>query len=128
VTDLAYLLDTNSCIYLLSQARPSLAARVAKCEPGSVGLSAVVCAELMLGYERATAEAKATLERFLVVFPVAPFDETAARAYANVPFRRGKLDRLIAAHALSLDATLITNNIRDFSDVPDLKLQNWATP
>jgi tRNA(fMet)-specific endonuclease VapC len=126
VASLAYVLDTNSCIYLLSRTRPSLATRVGKCQSGSVGLSAVVCAELILGFERANAEAKAMLERFLAVFPVAPFDENAARAYARVPFRRGKLDRLIAAHALALDAVLVTNNERDFADVPGLRIENWV--
>lgn len=126
MTGLAYLLDTNSCIYLLSRARPALEARVSQCDPASVGLSAIVCAELALGFANGADNLKLMLERFLAVFPVAPFDEVAARAYARVPFRRGKLDRLIAAHALALDATLITNNVRDFSDVPDLKVENWA--
>ena len=126
VINLAYLLDTNSCIYLLSRTRPALEKRVAMCEPGSLGLSAVACAELVLGFASANEEKKELLDRFLSAFPIAPFDEKAARAYARVPFRRGKLDRLIAAHALALDVTLVTNNVRDFSDVPDLKLQNWA--
>jgi tRNA(fMet)-specific endonuclease VapC len=126
VTRLAYLLDTNSCIYLLSRTRPALEARVSKCEPGSVGLSAVACAELALGFAEAGEEKKALLGRFLKIFPVAPFDENAAQAYARVPFRRGKFDRLIAAHALALDATLVTGNVRDFADVAGLKLQNWA--
>jgi tRNA(fMet)-specific endonuclease VapC len=55
-----------------------------------------------------------------------PFDEAAARAYARVPFRRGKLDRLIAAHALALDIVLITNNERDFADVHGLQTVDWA--
>jgi tRNA(fMet)-specific endonuclease VapC len=80
----------------------------------------------VLGFALANEEKRALLDRFLAAFPVAAFDEKAARAYARVPFRRGKLDRLIAAHALALDATLVTNNVRDFSDVLGLKLQNWA--
>lgn len=80
----------------------------------------------MLGFSEADDGKKAMLERFLVLFPVVSFDAEAAAAYARVPFRRGKLDRLIAAHALALDATLVTNNVRDFSDVPHLKLQNWT--
>jgi tRNA(fMet)-specific endonuclease VapC len=121
-----YLLDTNSCIYLLARVRPALEARVSRCEPGSVGLSAIVCAELALGFADAADNLKRMLDRFLTVFPVAPFDERAARAYARVPFSRGNLDRLIAAHALALDATLVTNNLRDFSDVPNLKVENWT--
>ena len=126
MTRVSFLLDTNSCIYLLSRTRPSLSKRVSGCEPGSVGLSAIVCAELVLGFSRASDQLKLMLERFLELFPVAPFDEAAARAYARVPFRRGKLDRLIAAHALALDAALITNNVRDFADVPGLRVENWT--
>lgn len=126
MTGLDYLLDTNSCIYLLSRSRPELGARVSRCAPGTIGLSAVACAELALGFMGAPERLKRMLERFLALFPVAPFDEAAARFYARVPFERGKFDRLIAAHALALDATLVTNNVRDFSDVPGLKLQNWA--
>ena len=128
MTGLAYLLDTNSCIYLLSRTRPALEAKMSRAQPGSVGVSAIVCAELTLGFAEADEDKKALLDRFLAVFPVAAFDEAAARAYARVPFRRGKLDRLIAAHALALGATLITNNIRDFLDVEGLKLENWTTP
>lgn len=126
MTSPEYLLDTNCCIYLLSRTRPVLEAKVAKCPSGSVGISAIVGAELILGFSDADPKLKAMLERFLREFPVQPFDERAARAYAQVPFRRGKLDRLVAAHAVALDATLITNNVRDFADVPDLKLRNWT--
>lgn len=105
-----------------------LSRRVSNCRPGTVGLSAIACAELALGFSQASDELKQMLERFLGTFPVAPFDEPAARTYARVPFRRGKLDRLIAAHALALDAILITNNVRDFADVPDLKVENWSQP
>ena len=48
--------------------------------------------------------------------------------FAFRSFRRGKLDRLIAAHALALDATLVTSNERDYADVPDLKLEDWTKP
>lgn len=126
VSGVEYLLDTNCCIYLLSRTRPALEERIARCASGAVRISAIVGAELILGFAEADAKLKILLERFLVVFPIVPFDEKAARAYAGVPFRRGKLDRLVAAHALALDAALITNNVRDFADVPGLKLQDWA--
>jgi tRNA(fMet)-specific endonuclease VapC len=128
VTAIVDLLDTNSCIYLLARSHPALERRVSQSEPGTVGLSAIACAELVLGFAEAPEPKKRMLERFLDSFPVAPFDQAAARAYSRVPFRRGKLDRLIAAHALALNATLITNNVRDFADVPGLKLENWAHP
>jgi tRNA(fMet)-specific endonuclease VapC len=122
----AYLLDTNSCIFLLGKARPALTARVEDCAPGTIAISAIVCAELALGFGRADVRGRANLNRFLSEFPVMPFDEKAARAYARVPFRRGKLDRLIAAHALALDIVLITNNRRDFADVDGLKTEDWT--
>ncbi len=122
----AYLLDTNSCIFLLGRARPTLTARVETCAPGTIAISAIVCAELALGFGRGDAAGRITLNRFLAEFPVIPFDEKAARAYARVPFKRGKLDRLIAAHALALDIALITNNRRDFADVEGLRTEDWT--
>ncbi len=47
-------------------------------------------------------------------------------SYASIPFKRSRFDRLIAAQALSLGLTLVTNNERDFADVPDLKVENWT--
>jgi tRNA(fMet)-specific endonuclease VapC len=89
-------------------------------------MSAIVCAELAVGFGRGDGKGRAALKRFLGQFPVMPFDEKAARAYAGVPFKRGKLDRLIAAHALALDIVLITNNQRDFADVEKLKTEDWT--
>jgi tRNA(fMet)-specific endonuclease VapC len=124
----SYLLDTNSCIFLLARARPALTDRVEDCAPGTIAISAIVCAELALGFGRGYVKGRAALKRFLGQFPVMPFDEKAARAYARVPFKRGKLDRLIAAHALALDIVLITNNQRDFADVEGLKTEDWTQP
>lgn len=123
----SYLLDTNSCIFLLAKARPVLTARVEDCAPGTIAISAIVCAELALGFGRGDVKGRAGLNRFLGEFPVMPFDEKAARAYARVPFKRGKLDRLIAAHALALDIVLVTNNQRDFADVDGLKTADWTS-
>src|SRR3546814_17227019 len=66
------------------------------------------------------------LEAFLAAIPLVPFDESAARAYSKLPFRRARFDRLLAAHALSLDVVVITNNEGDFADVPGLRIENWT--
>jgi tRNA(fMet)-specific endonuclease VapC len=124
----SHFLDTNSCIFLLSRARPALAARIEDCAPGTIAISAIVCAELAMGFSPGGAQGQSVFNRFLTRFPVLPFDEAAARAYARVPFRRGKLDRLIAAHALALDIILITNNVRDFADVNGLRTVDWTQP
>lgn len=79
-----------------------------------------------MGFGRGGTRGRTAFNRFLAKFPVVAFDETAARAFARVSFRRGKLDRLIAAHALALDIVLITNNERDFADVPGLRTEDWT--
>lgn len=71
-------------------------------------------------------ERRDAIENFVSVVPIVPFDETAARAYANLPFRRASFDLLIAAQAQAIDATIVTNNEADFADVPRLKVENWA--
>lgn len=58
--------------------------------------------------------------------PILSFDDAAAREYARLPFKRARFDRLLAAHALSLRATIVTNNEADFADVPGLRVENWS--
>ncbi|MEI5579508.1 PIN domain-containing protein, partial [Streptomyces brasiliscabiei] len=55
------------------------------------------------------------IEDFVSVIPILPFDEAAAREYARMPFKRARFDRLLAAHALSIGATVVTNNEADFA-------------
>ncbi len=121
-----YCLDTNCCILLIAQSRPALNARVESHAPGDIVLSAIVAAELIRGLGSVEGESSAGIEEMFRVFPVVPFDEAAARAFPNVPFRRAKFDRLIAAHALALGATLVTANPKDFKDVPGLKVEDWT--
>lgn len=82
-------------------------------------------AELAVRCQVGPAEAPA-IARLLTVLPLQVFDESAAWAYGRLPFKRGSYDRLIAAHALALDVTLVTNNDRDFAGLPGLKMENWA--
>lgn len=121
-----YFLDTNSCIYLVAQTYPSLSQRVEKCQPGSIVISALVYAELAFGFSKLGDHGPTLLGKFIEVIPVVPFEEAAAEAYARIPFKRGKLDRLIAAHALALGLTLVTNNESDFGDIVGLKVENWV--
>jgi tRNA(fMet)-specific endonuclease VapC len=125
VTELRFLLDTNICIYVLADAESLATKRVAECEEGSAVASAVTYAELLCGVRAGVTEDEMKLERFFQHVPVLAFGENQAKAYAKLPFRRGSFDRLIAAHALSLGLILVTN-VRDFSDVPGLRIENWA--
>lgn len=131
---LRYLLDTNICIYLLRGHPPELIARLEALDYGEVAMSAIVLAELRVGLERhaeSRAQNEEVLADLLQLIPALSFDAAAAVQYgvlrAAVPDRnRDALDRLIAAHALSLGATLITNNEADFKDYPGLKVENWV--
>ena len=121
--DPRYLLDTNIAIYLLEGSSRTAAERMAECSLGSVIISSICLAEIMVGLSEAQA---ARLPLFLDNIAVLPFDEAAARAYAALPFRRRSFDRLIAGHALSLGLTLITANVDDFADVPGLQVEDWT--
>ena len=131
---LRYLLDTNICIHLLQGHPAGLVARLENLDHGEVTMSAIVLAELRTGIERRAEtreQNESVLAELLNFIPALPFDASAAASYgklrAAVPDRnRDALDRLIAAHALSLNATLVTNNEADFKDYPGLKVENWV--
>lgn len=121
-----YLIDTNTLIYLASGQYPSLARAVESTPLGDIMVSTIVFAELALGSANGLAPPLEVLDRLTEQMPLIAFDEAAARAYARLPFRRARFDRLLAAQALSLGATVITRNIRDFADIPDLKIEDWT--
>jgi tRNA(fMet)-specific endonuclease VapC len=128
VTKPIALLDTNTCIYLIKALSEIARQRVERFEAGSVVTSAIAYAEVMRGIhpndQRAVADS-ATLFRQI---PVLPFGEQAAHAYKSISFRLGGFDRLIAAHALSLGLVLVTNNVRDFEQIPGLRVEDWTRP
>ncbi|WP_434734693.1 type II toxin-antitoxin system VapC family toxin (plasmid) [Rhizobium sp. YTUHZ044] len=130
-----YMLDTNMCIYLMKEQPPQVARRFAQCRVGDVVMSAITFAELEYGVS-ASKDAerdRSNLEYLIEAIPVAPFDSDAARAYGPLRFatrdrKKDHLDKLIAAHAVSLKAVLVTNNVRDFTVYQDLRVENWLFP
>lgn len=128
------LLDTNICIYIINTKPPEVLARFRQFHLGEIGLSSVAAAELAYGVAKSgSARNRQALEMFLAPLDILPFDEKALWAYGDVRAdleRRGlaigSLDTMIAAHALSLNATLVTNNLREFSRVNGLLLENWV--
>ena len=126
MADPQFLLDSNICIYVLADAEGPSAQRIGRAAMGSVVTSVIVYAEVMRGIGGEHGEALRSASRFFAIVPALSFDQAAADRYARLPFRRASLDRLIAAHALSLDLTLITNNVADFADIPDLRVENWT--
>ncbi len=119
-------LDTDICVYLFSGSKPKLNARVLAQDAGVLAVSAVTFAELALGSNIGKPPPMSVLERFVSEVRLIDFDGATARAYATLPFKRGSFDRLLAAHALSLDALVVTNNPKHFDDVPGLKVENWT--
>lgn len=124
-----YLIDADASIYAMDpERRDPVAARISQSELGTIAVSAVTFAEIMVGTTAGKPPPPSVLEAFVSQIPIVPFDEEAARAYATMPFKRARFDRLLAAHALSLGATVITNNEGDFADVPGLTTENWTLP
>lgn len=121
-----FLIDADSAIYATTGQHEKLRNRLAGCDPGDIGLSAISYAEIVLGMEQGKPPTDEALEAFVKAVPIVAFDDAAARAYAKLPFKRARFDRLLAAHAVSLSAILVTNNIGDFADVPGLIVDNWT--
>lgn len=128
------LLDTNICIYIINAKPPAVLERFKHYRLGEIGLCSVVAAELAFGVAKSgSARNCQALEMFLAPLTILPFDDRAAWAYGDLRAeleRRGtpigSLDTMIAAHALSLQAKLITNNTREFAQVPGLHVDNWV--
>ena len=129
------LLDTNVCIHLIRRRPPEVLRRFEDYEVGDVGVSSVTAAELHYGAEKSSRPEQnlGALGAFLVPLEVVAFGPEAAAAYGRVretlekagtPI--GPLDTLIAAHALSLSVALVTNNVREFSRVPGLHIEDWT--
>jgi tRNA(fMet)-specific endonuclease VapC len=126
VADPQFMLDTNICIYVLEGLLPKLRDKIQSCAPEQLVTSAITYAEVIRGIDPDDRIAMAKIARFFKVIPAVPFDAPAAFAFQRVPFRRKSFDRLIAAHALALGLTVVTNNEADFADVPGLKVENWT--
>lgn len=120
-----FLLDANALILLLA-GHERLVARARECEAGELCLSAISFAEILHGSASGKPPTADVLRRIRERIPVLPFDADAAEHYAEMPFRRHRFDRLIAAHALALRFIVITANVQDFRDVPGLKVEDWT--
>ena len=122
-----YLIDSDLAIYSMGGERDSvLNRRLASCFPGEVAISAISFAEVALGTWNGKPPKQAVLDAFVRVIPIVGFDEAASRLYARLPFKRARFDRLLAAHALSIGAIVVTNNEGDFADVAGLMVENWT--
>lgn len=127
-----YLLDTTIAIHA-RDGTDSVLDKLAAHE-GSVVISALSLAELERGiykYPAHTGLRRSRLDVLLQSIPILPFDASAALAYGQIIAQRGwakgrDFDRMIAGHAISAGAVLVTDNAADFRDIPKLILENWA--
>ncbi|MBN9462657.1 MAG: type II toxin-antitoxin system VapC family toxin [Burkholderiales bacterium] len=129
-----YLLDTNICIYIINRRPIRVLERFDDFSYGDVGISSITGAELAFGVAKSGSQRNLNaLDKFLAPLEILPFDEKAMRSYGRVraglekigkPI--GALDTLIAAHALALEAVLVTNNLSEFRRVHGLRCENWA--
>lgn len=114
-----FMLDTNACVALIKHKPAYALQKFSKYQVGDIGISAVTLAELRYGVSRSQHQARnqAALDEFILPLEVAAFDERATGAYGLLRAALEKqdasmdpLDTMIAAHALSLGVTLVTNN------------------
>ena len=128
------MLDTNICIYAIKQRPPEVLAALRAQEVAGLGLSSVTVAELAFGVAKSgSARNQKALEQFLEPLEIADVDRSAALVYGRLRAALeasgtpiGPLDTQIAAHALALGVTLVSNNQREFSRVPGLRLEDWV--
>jgi tRNA(fMet)-specific endonuclease VapC len=129
-----YLLDTNICIVLICQKPAVLLRRLTSFRPGDVGISSITLAELFHGVQKSAhpEQNMAALEQFLLPLDLADFGQDAALAYGKIRAeleRKGQLigsmDMLIAAHAVSLEAAIVTNNVQEFKRIEGLTVEDW---
>ena len=130
-----YMLDTNTCINVIKYHPSSAEKKLARVAVGEVGISSIVLAELWYGVAQ-SAKAKhneEALSEFLYYVSVSDWPQEAAPEYGRMrsQLRKkgtpiGAMDLLIAAHAVTLGATLITDNVTEFRRVAKLKVENWV--
>jgi tRNA(fMet)-specific endonuclease VapC len=128
-----FMLDADTVSYAI-RGRGRVAAELLRHRPSELCLSSITLAEIQFGAEaKRSQKLRHAIRNFVKDMQVLPFDEPAAVRFAVVAAALGhkgtpigSFDTLVAAHALSLGLTVITNNTKHFSRVPGLKLENWA--
>ena len=132
---LKYLLDTKICIYITKKKPESVLQKFSELKVGEVGMSIITYAELQYGAQKSQAKKKTInlLQSLVNFIPVLPMSIDTSEYYADIRAKLekkgmiiGNNDLWIASHALSLNVSLVTNNLKEFSRVPKLKLENWV--
>jgi len=130
------MLDTDIVSYLVKERRPSIRPKFLEYDQAELCVSAVTKSELLYGLRNleSTHDLHLKVRRLLGDIEVAPWDGDAAEVHASMRHHListgrtiGEMDMMIAAHAMSLGATLVTNNTRHFARLsPSLMIENWV--
>jgi tRNA(fMet)-specific endonuclease VapC len=130
-----YLIDTNICIYIMNKRPSDVIQKFKQFDPGEIGISTITVSELQYGVAKSAHRKKnqLRLNEFLTPLEVLPYNEIAARTYGDIRFHLekngnpiGPLDLLIAAHALSQNLIVVTNNVKEFKKIKNLKIEDWT--
>ena len=130
-----YMLDTNTCVDLIRRRGDRILRTMQRLRPDDLCVSSVTLSELEYGAAKSAdpGRNRLALAEFMTPLAVLPYDDAVAPVYGRVravleregtPI--GPLDTMIAAHALALGLTVVTNNEREFRRVAGLNVQNWA--
>ncbi len=132
---MTYMLDTNICIYAMKNHPPQVESMIKRNLDSGLCISTITLAELEHGVQKSEHITKneAFLIKFLTFLDILPFDDAAAIEYGKIQAylqKRGTpigtADALIAGHARSKGLILVTNNVREFERVSNLKIENWT--
>ena len=130
-----YLLDTNICIYAIKKKPILVLEQIKEKSKFGIYISALTVAELEYGIENSAKieENRVSLLKYLSLFNILPFDDRDAIPYGKLKTKLrkdgqiiGPIDMLLAAQALSKDLIFVTNNIKEFRRIENLKLENWV--
>ncbi len=130
-----YMLDTNTCIYIIKRKPVEVIDRFRQLQISQVSISSITLSELEYGVMKSSKPEQnhLALAQFLAPMEILPYGDEAAQHYGKLRVYLekhgtpiGSLDMLIAAHALSTDCVLITNNVKEFERVPNLRINNWV--
>ncbi|KAF0121500.1 MAG: PilT protein domain-containing protein [bacterium] len=129
-----YMLDTNTCIYIIKRKPVDIIDRFRKIQISQVSISSITLSELEYGVIKSSKpeQNQLALAQFVAPMEILSYGDEAAQYYAELRVYLekqgtpiGSLDMLIAAHALSAGCILVTNNVKEFDRVPNLKIDNW---
>jgi len=130
-----YFLDTNICVYFLKGLYPSVLENIQNTNPNNIKIPSIVKAELLYGAEKSQHKVKnlTNINRFLEPFEIIPFDDDCSIIYSKI---RATLelkgtgidpdDYIISTTTLAKNGILVTNNIKEFERIKNLKIENWT--